>query len=95
MDYNRKEALELLYKHNSIDFIEEYGLNDMFSVCDTSNSKRCCPTCETELPQDFYDKTCYYYCKTCYSNKSKIMTIEQKKERSKKQMEYRKKRSAI
>ncbi len=85
MELTKEEAIQLLYQHNSLKFIDEYQLDDMFSVCaksTTSKERRCK---EGHL---FHSKS--NYCKVCYRTKSEKLTAQEKKKRSEYAKQWRK-----
>jgi hypothetical protein len=66
-ELTKEEAFCLLYQHNSKEFIEDWGLDDMFSVCDNSGTGKSCPECGLiyeENKEDFYCEK-HSRCKKC------------------------------
>ncbi len=66
MELTKEEAIHLLHQHNTLKFIDEYQLDDMFSVCakSTTSKERHC-----NRGHLFHSKS--NYCKECYRIKRK------------------------
>ena len=86
MELTKEEAIQLLYHHNTLKFIDEYQLDDMFSVCkkSTTSKERYC-----NRGHLFHSKS--NYCKECYRTKSEKLTAQDKKKRSEYVIQRRKK----
>ena len=67
VELTKKEALYLLYQHNSKEFIEEWGLDDMFSVCEKDGIGKSCPDCGLiyEENKEYFYCEKYSRCKKC------------------------------
>jgi len=82
---------KVLLEHNSLEFIEEYGLFNIYSVLDKPDEIKgqVCRTCKIFKPYEDYQQLKYHYwvidCKPCKSFLNKQRRMERRMERKRNQ----------
>jgi hypothetical protein len=82
---------KVLLEHNSLEFIEEYGLFNIYSVLDKPEEKKgqICRTCKIFKPYGEYARLRHNYvvldCKPCKSIFNKQRRMERRMERKRNQ----------